>query len=195
MLWHFHSREGTSHLFAKIHLKQSGGVAEAVVPNIKEVDAMVGLMNPQMTIFIKHYLLYKGLLEDFVTRLVVALCCLTLVGEMNTVQWDGEALDLTTTEDAADDARLSLFEEANWFIDTTLFLLVPRRRKTTQHLRHCSYWMRSLWSLPYMLRMTTSALPPKQWQMTQTQRRKMIWTLHPTSMIVTICLTTWLQTR
>ena len=130
MLRHFRTRDGSSPLFAEIHQKQSGGVVEAVVPNTKEVDAMVGSMNRQMPAFIKHYLLYKGLSEDFVTRLVVAACCPTLVGEINTVTWDAEALDLVTAEDADDDARLSSFEKADWFIDIDKLRVSPKKKKS-----------------------------------------------------------------
>ena len=129
MLRHFRTRDGKSPLFAEIHQKQPGGVVEAVVPNTKEVDAMVGSMNRQMPAFIKHYLLYKGLPGDFVTRMVVAACCPTLVAEINTVQWDSEALDLTTEEDAAVDSRLSAFENASWFIDIDNLRVSPKKKK------------------------------------------------------------------
>jgi len=117
-------------LFAEVHQKQSGGVVEAVVPNTREVDALVGSMNRQMPAFIKHYLLYKGLSEDFVTRLVIASCCPTLVGEMNTVTWDAEALELVTAEDAEDKARLSSFEKADWFIDIDKLRVSPKKKKS-----------------------------------------------------------------
>jgi hypothetical protein len=109
-------------LFAEIHQKQSGGVVEAVVPNTKkEADAMVGSMNWQMPAFIKHY---------FVTRLVVAACCPMLVGEINTVTWDAEVLDLITAEDADDDACLSSFEKTNWFIDIDKLCVSPKKKKS-----------------------------------------------------------------
>jgi len=131
MLRHFRTRDGGPPLVAEIHQKQSGGVVEAVVPNIKEVDSMVGSINRQLPAFVKHYLLYKGLSEDFVTRLVVASCCPVLVGEMNTVVWDGEALDLKTAEDTADDARLSAFEKADWFIDIEKLRVSPKKKAYT----------------------------------------------------------------
>jgi hypothetical protein len=129
MLRHFRTRDGLSPLFAEIHQKQSGGVVEAVVPNTKEAEAMVGSMNRQMPAFLKHYLLYKGLPADFVTRMVVAACCPTLVAEINTVTWDSEALDLTTAEDTAVDSRLSAFEKASWFIDIDNLRVSPKKKK------------------------------------------------------------------
>jgi hypothetical protein len=39
---HFCTHNGTSPLFAEVHQKQSGLPVEAVVPNVKEVDAMIG---------------------------------------------------------------------------------------------------------------------------------------------------------
>jgi hypothetical protein len=70
---HFRTRDGTSPLFAKVHQKQSGSPMETVVPNVKEVDAMIGSMNCQLPAFIKHYLLQKGLDQGFVVRLGVAV--------------------------------------------------------------------------------------------------------------------------
>ena len=87
---------------------------EAVVPNTKEADAMVGSLNCQMPAFIKHYLLYRGLPSDFVTRLVVASCCPTLVGEINTVRWDKKNLELITGEDVEEEVRLSAFEKIDY---------------------------------------------------------------------------------
>ena len=72
LLRHFWTQDGGSPLFAEVHQRQTGGVVEAVVPNKKEADAMVGSLNCQMPAYIKHYLLYRGLPRDFVTRLVVA---------------------------------------------------------------------------------------------------------------------------
>ena len=59
LLRHFRTRDGGSPLFAEVHQTQLGGEVEAVVPNTKEADSMVGSMNHQMPAFIKHYLLYR----------------------------------------------------------------------------------------------------------------------------------------
>jgi hypothetical protein len=99
---HFCTCDGTLPLFAEVHQKQSGLPVEAVVPNVKEVDAMIGSMNHQLLAFIKHYLLQKGLDQGFNARLVVAVCCPTLVGNMNTVTWDDKKMELITPEDAKD---------------------------------------------------------------------------------------------
>jgi hypothetical protein len=39
---HFCTCDGTLPLFTEVHQKQSGLPVEAVVPNVKEVDAMIG---------------------------------------------------------------------------------------------------------------------------------------------------------
>ena len=70
-----------------------------------------------MSAFIKHYLLYRGLPKEFVTRLVVAACCHTLFGEINTASWNEEELDLVPVDDAEEEACLYAFEKADWAID------------------------------------------------------------------------------
>jgi hypothetical protein len=85
---HLWTRDNRSLLFAEIHQKQHSAPLEAVIPNTKEAKAMVGAMNRQLPAFIKHYLLGKGLDQDFVTWLVVAAGCPVLVGESNRVKWD-----------------------------------------------------------------------------------------------------------
>ncbi len=129
LLRHFRTRDDGSPLFAEVHQKQSGGVVEAVVPNTKEAESMVGSLNRQVAAFIKHYLLYRGLPRDFVTRLIVASCCPTLVGEINTVRWDEENLELITTEDAEEEERLSAFEKADWFMDLERLQVSPKKKK------------------------------------------------------------------
>jgi hypothetical protein len=64
---HFWTRDNRSPLFAEIHQKQHSAPVEVVIPNTKEAKAMVGAMNRQLPAFIKHYLLGKGLDQDFVT--------------------------------------------------------------------------------------------------------------------------------
>ena len=129
LLRHLRTRDGSSPLFAEVHQKQSGGVVEAVVPNTQEAESMVGSLNRHMPAFLKHYLLYRGLPEDFVTRLIVASCCPTLVSEINTVRWDEKHLDLITTEDAEEEARLSAFEKSDWFMDLEQLHVSAKKKK------------------------------------------------------------------
>ncbi len=65
---HFWTRDNRSPLFAEIYQKQHSAAVEVVIPNTKEAKVMVR----QLPAFIKHYLLGKGLDQDFVTRLVLA---------------------------------------------------------------------------------------------------------------------------
>ena len=129
LLRHFRTRDGGSPLFAEVHQKQSGGVVEAVVPNTKEADSMVGWMNRQMAAFIKHYLLYRGLPKDFVIRLIVASCCPTLVSEINTFHWDKINLELITMEDSEEEVRLSAFKNADWFMDLESLHVSSKKKK------------------------------------------------------------------
>jgi hypothetical protein len=126
---HFHTRDGTSPLFTEVHQKQSGLPVDAVVPNVKEVDAMISSMNRQLVAFIKHYLLLKGLDQGFVVRLVVAACCPTLVGNMNTVTWDDKKMELITPEDAKDKDRLSAFANTPWYFDIKKLQVSPTKSK------------------------------------------------------------------
>jgi hypothetical protein len=126
---HFRTRDGTSPLFAEVHQKQSGSLVEAVVLNVKEVDAMIGSMNRQLPAFIKHYLLQKRLDQGFVVRLVVAACCPTLVGDMNTVTWDDKKMELITPEDAKDKDRLLAFANASWYFDIKNLQVSPTKSK------------------------------------------------------------------
>ncbi len=78
---------------------------------------MIGSMNCQLLAFIKHYLLQKGLDQGFIVRLVVAACCPTLVGDMNTVMWDDKKMEFITPEDAKDKDQLSAFANTFWYFD------------------------------------------------------------------------------
>ncbi len=102
-----------------------------MIPNTKEAKAMVGATNRQLPAFIKHYLLGKGLDQDFVNRLVVAACCPVLVGESNRGKWDLEKLEVIMSEDAKDNARLAAFENQEWYFD--LNKLRVSLKKKTQH--------------------------------------------------------------
>jgi hypothetical protein len=55
--------------------------------------------------------------QGFVLRLVVAICCPTLVGDMNTVTWVDKKMELITPEDAKDKDQLSAFANASWYFD------------------------------------------------------------------------------
>jgi hypothetical protein len=90
---------------------------EEVIPNTKEAKVMVGAINRQLLAFIKHYFLGKELNQDFVTWLVVAACCPVLAGESNRVKWDSEKLELITSDDAKDNARLAAFDNQEWYFD------------------------------------------------------------------------------
>ena len=129
LLRHLRTRDGSSPLFAEVHQKQSGGIVEAVVPNTAEADSMVGSLNRQMPAFLKHYLLYRGFPGDFVTRLISASCCPTLVGDINTVRWDEKNLDLIMIEDAEEEARLSAFEKSDWFMDLEQLQVSAKKKK------------------------------------------------------------------
>jgi hypothetical protein len=126
---HFCTRNGTLPLFAEVHEKQSGSLVEAVVTNVKEVDAMIGSMNCQLPAFIKHYLLQKELDQGFVVRLVVAACCPTLVGNMNTVTWDDKKMELITPEDAKDKDQLLAFANTSWYFDIKNLQVSPTKSK------------------------------------------------------------------
>jgi hypothetical protein len=126
---HFRTHNGTFPLFAKVHQKQSGLPVEAVVPNVKEVDVMIGSMNCQLPAFIKHYLLQKGLDQGFIVRLVVATCCLTLVGDINTVTWDDKKMELITPEDAKDKNQLSAFANTPWYFNIKKLRVSPTKSK------------------------------------------------------------------
>ena len=63
------------------------------------------------------------------TRLVVASCCPTLVGKMNTVRWDEKNLELITVEDVEEEVRLSAFEKADWFMDLDCLQVSPKKKK------------------------------------------------------------------
>ena len=92
---------------------------------------MVGATNRQLPAFIKHYLLGKGLDQDFVNRLVVAACCPVLVGESNRVKWDPEKLEVITSKDAKDNARLAAFENQEWYFDLIKLRVSPKKK--SQH--------------------------------------------------------------
>ncbi len=126
---HFWTRDNGSLLFAEIHQKQHGAPVEAVIPNTKEAKAMVGAMNRQLPAFIKHYLLGKGLDQDFVTWLVVAACCPVLVGESNRVKCDPEKLEVIMSDDAKDNARLTAFENQEWYFDLNKLCVSPKKKK------------------------------------------------------------------
>jgi hypothetical protein len=57
---HFRTCYGTSPLFAEVHQKQSGSPVEVVVPNVKEVDAMISSMNRQLPVSISTIFCRKG---------------------------------------------------------------------------------------------------------------------------------------
>jgi hypothetical protein len=125
---HFWTQDNGSLLFAEIHQKQHGTPMEAVIPNTKKAEAIVGAMNRQLPAFIKHYLLGKGLDQDFVTWLVMAACCPVLVGESNRVKWVPEKLEVITPDDAKDNARLTAFENQEWYFDLNKLHVSPKKK-------------------------------------------------------------------
>ena len=75
------------------------GHVEAVVPKAKVEERVVTAMNGQMAAYLKYYLMDCGLDEGFVTRLVVASCCPTLVAEINQYEWNEEHWELKSIKE------------------------------------------------------------------------------------------------
>ncbi len=61
----------------------------------------------------------------------MAACCPVLVGESNRVKWDLEKLELITSNDTKDNARLAAFENQEWYFDLNKLRIRPK--KQTQH--------------------------------------------------------------
>jgi hypothetical protein len=60
-----------------------------------------------------------------------------LVAELNTVTLDSENSKITTTEEKDEDARLAVFENANFYINIKKLDVSPIKKKTlTQPLKH-----------------------------------------------------------
>ena len=89
----------------------------------------------------------------------VSACCPNLVAELNTVTLDSENSKITTTEEKDEDARLAVFENANFYINIKKLDVSPIKKKTlTQPLKHYTIQTRPIWSILYTLRMMQSML-------------------------------------
>ena len=127
------TRDKKSPLVAEIHQIRPDGPVEAVVPKAKVAESVVTAMNRQMAAYLKYYLLDSGLDEDFVTRLVVASCCPTLVAEINQYEWDDESGELKSIKDREDDSKLAAFEKADWYFDLEKISVSPQKKKNLEY--------------------------------------------------------------
>ena len=127
------TRDKKAPLVAEIHQIRPDGPVEAVVPKAKVAETVVTAMNRQMAAYLKYYLLDCGLDEDFVTRLVVASCCPTLVAEINQYEWDEESGDLKSIKEGEDDSKLAAFEKAEWYFDLEKISVSPQKKKNLEY--------------------------------------------------------------
>lgn len=191
---HFRTRDNKSPLFAEIHQRQNGAPVEVVIPNTREAEAMLGDMNWLLPAFIKFYLEEKGLEKDFVTRLIVAACCLSLVAKINTVTWDPVKQNLLELEDSGDKGNLSAFESQEWYFDLQKLRVSPKKKGTTMLLlKHYSIWMLTARSPPFTLRMMRNVPRRNRDTVTLIQKRKMR-TPNPTRVFVGSRLMARIQT-
>ena len=120
-------------LIAEIHQTRINGPVEAVVPKAKMAEGVVTAMNGQMAAYLKYYLMDCGLDEGFVTRLVVASCCPTLVAEINQYEWDEEHQELKSIKDKEEDSKLAAFEKADWYFDLEKISVSPQKKKNLEY--------------------------------------------------------------
>ncbi len=126
-LYQFWTFDDDSSMFAEIHQCGPMSNVEVVVPDVKEAEMALAMMNKQATAYFVFYL--KDLLVD--QEVIEALCNgfePTLVHEIGQCKWDLDAKTITTPQDLAEGEGDEAKKEA-WYIDAVSAQLSGAKKK------------------------------------------------------------------
>jgi hypothetical protein len=115
-LYNFWKMENGSSLFGEIHQAGPMGNVEVVIPNTKEAEDMLVMMNKHFACYFVNYLKDLKVDEDFIQTIAGRGLELTLLHEVNDCKWDSEKKELLTPEDIAGGEEDEL-EEETWYVD------------------------------------------------------------------------------
>ncbi len=119
-------------MIAEVHQEDLCKPTLVIIPQAKEAERMIGMMNKNSPAFLYHMLLEADFPEEFVKKLIKESCQLSLVAEVSSCLWDGETRTLTTVANEKHEKVLKAFERAEWSSGTLkknlkLSLSLPRR--------------------------------------------------------------------
>ena len=96
---HMNLDEGYS-LIAEVHQESELDSADIVVPDIPEAEAMVSMINKQLSVYLSNYLVDAGMGKLFVKELIKGEIFPALNHSGGTCTWDSSKKKVATPEDA-----------------------------------------------------------------------------------------------
>ena len=96
---HMNLAEGHS-LIAEVHKDSELDIFDIVVPDIPEAEAMVAMMNKQLSVYLSKYLADAGMGKVFVKALIQGAICPALKHDYGACTWDIRKKTVTTPEDS-----------------------------------------------------------------------------------------------
>ena len=105
--------EGYS-LILEVHQESELDSVDIVVPDIPEAEAIVAMMNIQLSVYLSNYLVGAGMGKIFVKALIQGAICLSLNHAAGACTWDSSKKTVTTSEDAEQE-RQQVLEETAWY--------------------------------------------------------------------------------
>ena len=96
---HMNMDEGYS-LIVEVHQESELDSVDIVITYIPEAEAMVAMMNKQLSVYLSKYIVDSGMGKVFVTALIQVAICLALNHDDGTCTWYSSKKIVTTPEDA-----------------------------------------------------------------------------------------------
>ena len=112
---HMKLAEGYS-LIAEVHQEWELDSVDIVVPDNSEAEAMVPMMNKQLSVYLSKYLVDAGMGKVFVKAIIQGAICLALNHAAGTCTWYSIKKTVTTPEDDERE-RQKVLEDAAWYKD------------------------------------------------------------------------------
>ena len=96
-------------MIAEMHQEDICKWTHIIIPQAKEAERMIGMMNKNLPIFLHHMLLEADFPEEIVKKLIKESCKVSLVAEISSCKWDCKTRTLTTIADEMHEEGLKAF--------------------------------------------------------------------------------------
>ncbi len=117
ILMYFIKMGDSCQAIAEVHQKGIQHPTHVVIPNTKDAEAILGMMNRNLPAYLCYTLQEQGFPDDFIKALLERSCKAATVAESFNYQWDKATKTLTSEKDKKANDALKAFKNAAWYKD------------------------------------------------------------------------------
>lgn len=117
ILMHFIKMGDGCQAIAEVHQKNIQHPTYVVIPNTKDAEVILSMMNRNLPAYLCFTLHELGFPDDFIKSLVERACEAATVAKSFKYQWDETTKSLTSKKEKKADDALKSFEHAAWYKD------------------------------------------------------------------------------